>query len=338
MKNLFIPLFLLFSAPAFCAGQDSATFFYQKGLEEKALQKYLVAAGDFEKAISFNKSFTEAYVENGYVNLQMHRTDIAKNNFVKAVELDPGNAKAINELVELFYNYHQYQDAINYAVKCKDCDHERTIAMSYFKMEDYGNAEKRLLAFLSKNPKDAEATYTLGRAYLEMELETKAIPYYLKAIDLDGTKYQWMVELGTLYFNNNNFKGAAAYFNRAVENGYVKNNDFNENLGFAYLYSGEYDKGEKIIQELIARKPGDKDLVRDMAQAFYDAKLYDKCLDYCQKLMEADMKDGQALYQAGLCFQKKGQKDKGQAMCDKAIEMDPSLNKLRKQQSFSAGL
>ena len=210
--------------------------------------------------------------------------------------------------------------------------------MSYFKLEDYGNAEKKLLGFLAKNPKDAEATYTLGRSYMEMELEGKAIPYYQKAIELDGTKYQWMVELGLLYFNNNSFKNAVVYFNKAVENGYTKNNDFSENLGFAYLYSGEYDKGEKIIQELMARKPGDKELIRDIALAFYDGKQYDKCLDYCQKLMELDMKDGQALYQAGLCFQKKGQKDKGQAMCDKAIEMDPSLNKLRKQQSFSAGL
>jgi len=113
MKNLFIPIFLLISIPAFCAEQDSSAFFYQKGLQEKASQRYLVAAGDFEKAISFNKAFTEAYIENGYVNLQMRRTDIAKNNFIKAVELDPNNSKAINELVELFYNYHQYQDAIN---------------------------------------------------------------------------------------------------------------------------------------------------------------------------------------------------------------------------------
>jgi hypothetical protein len=40
-----------------------------------------------------------------------------------------------------------------------------------------------------------------------------------------------------------------------------------------------------------------------------------------------------------LCFQKKGQKDKGQAMCDKAIELDPSLNKMKHQQSMmGAGL
>jgi len=48
-------------------------------------------------------------------------------------------------------------------------------------------------------------------------------------------------------------------------------------------------------------------------------------------------KGWEALYQAGLCFQKMGQKDKGQAMCDQAIELDPSLAGLRQKQ-MSPGL
>ena len=42
-----------------------------------------------------------------------------------------------------------------------------------------------------------------------------------------------------------------------------------------------------------------------------------------------DPKDGKALYQAGMDFQKLGQKDKGQGMCEQAIKMDPSLESLR---------
>ena len=45
--------------------------------------------------------------------------------------------------------------------------------------------------------------------------------------------------------------------------------------------------------------------------------------------------DGKALYQAGLVFQKKGDKNRGQAMCDKAIAMDPTLDNLRKKKEIS---
>jgi tetratricopeptide (TPR) repeat protein len=182
---------------------------------------------------------------------------------------------------------------------------------------------------VNKNPKDAEATYTLARNYLEMGLEAKAIPWYVKAVQLDETKSKWHFELGLLYYNNNNYKSAVIYFNKAAEQGYNRGNDFNENLGFAYVYSGDYENGEKLLQDIIARKPGDKELIMDVATAFYDSKKYDKALDYCQKLLEIDMKDGKALYQAGLCFQKKGQVERGMLMCDKAIELDPSLAGLK---------
>jgi len=158
----------------------------------------------------------------------------------------------------------------------------------------------------------------------------KKKPFHIiKALQLDDTKSKWHFELGLLYYNNDNYKNAVTSFNKAADNGFIKSNDFNENLGFAYIYSGNFDNGEKLLTEIMARKPGDKELIRDVALAFYDRKMYDKCLEYCQKLMEMDMKDGKALYQAGLCFQKKGETSKGQQMCDKAIELDPSLGGLR---------
>lgn len=338
MKNLFTLALLCSSLPAFCNFQDSSDFYFQKGLEEKAARRYLVASRNFDKAIQFNKSYTQAYLENGYVNLEMRKTDIAKQNFTKVNELEPGNTAAIKELVDLYYSYRQFPEAIRLAEQCKACNYDRIIGLSYYKMEDYGNAEKKLLSALAKDPKDAEAAYTLGRTYLEMELEAKAITYYEKAIAADDSKYAWHMELGLIYFNAGKHKNAVIEFNKAVEKGYVANNDFNENLGFSYIYSGEYDKGEKVLAGVLAKKPGNKDILRDMAEAFYFARQYDRSLDYCQKLLEMDDKDGKALYQAGLAFIKKGDKTKGQGMCDKAIELDPSLNKLRKQQQLSAGL
>ena len=120
-------------------------------------------------------------------------------------------------------------------------------------------------------------------------------------------------------------KNAAKLFNAAARAGYPEGNDFSENLGYAYIFSGDFEKGEKMLLEILERKPGSVDILRDIAEAYYGQKMYDKSLEYCQKLMTLDMKDAKALYQAGLCFQKKGQKDKGQGMCDKAIEMDRRL-------------
>ena len=320
------------------AQQDSARFYFNKGVEEKNAKRYLLASRALDKAIQLNPSFTDAYLENAFVALEMRKVNIALNSFTKVNELEPNNKIAIKELTELYYNFRQYNKAIEFARKCSDCENSnRIIGMSYYYQEDYPAAEKALNAALSKNPKDAEATYTLARAYLDMEEYKKAVPIYEKAVNMEGSKNSWMYELGLLYYNNNNYKSAVASFNKAAANGYAQTNDFNENLGYASLYSGEYEKGETLLMEIWKRKPGNRNLLRDMAEIFYQQKKYDKSLDYCQKLMELNKDDGKALYQAGLCFIKKGQKDRGQQMCDKAINMDPSLASLRKKIEMPGG-
>lgn len=304
---------------------DSSTFYFEKGIAEKNEKRFLTASANFEKAISFNKSYTEAYIENGLANKEMRKTDQLKANFLKAYELQPSNVQIIKELTNLFYDYRQWEKAAEFANKCVGCDNaDRIIGLCNYETENYVAAEKFLLKALAKNSEDALVNYTLGRTYMDMEVYRKAVPYFEKAAALNPEKNSWAYELGLLYYNNNNYRSAVTAFETAAKNGYVASNDYNENYGYALLYSGQYAKGEEKLLGIYQKK-GNKEMLRDLAQILYEQKQYDRSLDYCQKLLEADPKDAKALYQAGLTFQKMGQKDKGQGMCDKAIEMDPSL-------------
>jgi tetratricopeptide (TPR) repeat protein len=339
MKKSFVIAFgMLYSSLLLSQNVDSATFYFQKGMDESTARRYLTASQNFDKAVRFNPKLKEGWLQNGLANLQMRKTDVAKGHFTKLYELDPSSQVAIRELANLYYDYRQFQKAIEFANKCGSCENaERIIAMSSYHLEDYAAAVKGLSKVVVKNPADAEATYTLGRTYLDMEDYKNAVPWYNKAVTLDPAKNMWAYELGLLYYNQNDFKNAASFFTKAHAAGYPENNDYLENLGYAYIYSGEFEKGEKLLLAVLAKKPASKDILRDIAAAYYSQKMYDKSLEFCQKLMEIDAKDAQALYQAGLCFQKKGQKEKGQAMCDKAIEMDPSLASKR-QKNMNIGL
>jgi tetratricopeptide (TPR) repeat protein len=334
-KSPIAAILLMASIQLYSQQTDSAEKYFQKGIEQRAAKKYLLAANYLDKATQFNPKYKEAYLECGYVNLEMRKTDNAIINFSKVLEIDPSNLQAANELMELYYNYRQFSKAKAMAAKCNSClNAEKIVAMCNFQEEDYANAVKGLMSYLTKSPQDAEATYTLGRSYLEMEQYKQAIPYYTKAVVLNEEKNMWAYELGLIYYNIEDFKNAVVYFNKAAEKGYPQRSDFTENLGYAYMYSGQTEQGEKMLADLMSKKPGDKQMLRDIAEVFYQTKMYDKSLGYCQKLMELDIKDGKALYQAGLCFQKMGQKDKGQAMCDQAIELDPSLAGKRTKQSM----
>ena len=339
MKNILLLILGVIACNSlFSQNGDSANLYLQKGMEEKKASHWMVAAKYFDNAIQFNPQYKEAYLEKGYVSLEMRKTDVAKGAFTKVVELDATNQIAIKELMTLCFDYRQFKKAIELATKCTNCENaERIMALSNYHLEDYGAAIKGLTNVLAKNPTDAEACYTMGRSYLDMEQYKAAVPWYNKAVQLDASKNVWAYELGLLYYNLNDFKNAATFFTKAADAGYPESNDFAENLGYAYMFSGEFEKGEKMLLAILARKPGNVDILRDIAEAYYTQKMYDKSLEFCQKLIEADAKDAKALYQAGLCFQKKGQKDKGQGMCDKAIEMDPSLTSMR-QKSMTMGL
>lgn len=325
MKNLLFIALILCSKFVF-ASPDSAKVYYEKGMEEKEARRFLVSHQNFVKAINFKPDFTEAYLQDGYVALEMRKTDLAMQQFNKVLQYEPSNAAAIKELTTLYLSYRQFAKAIEFAKKCSSCEFtNRTIGLSYYQQEDYTQAIKYLTAALAQNPKDAEATYTLGRTYLDNEDYKKAVPFYLKAIEMSPEKSTWSYELGLLYYNNSDYKNAVKMFDLAQANGYRVANDFKENMGFALLYAGETTRGEEMIADLLKRKSGNTDLQRSLAEIFYQQKQYDKSLEYCQQLMQVDGNDAKALYQAGLCFIKKDQKEKGQQMCDKAIILDPSL-------------
>jgi tetratricopeptide (TPR) repeat protein len=304
---------------------DSASYYFDKGKAEKDAKRYLVATQNFEKAIKFNPNNATYFIENGQAYSEMRKLNPAKENFEKAYALEPSNAVAIKELSELYFNYRQWDKAVEFINKCGNCKgKDRIIGMANFNKENFLDAEKYLLKAIENDPTDAMANYTLAKNYLEMEQNRKAVPFFEKATSLDESKANWCYELGLLYYNNGNYRGAAASFENALKRGYTANSDFNENYGFTLLLSGNYEKGEERLLDIYKRK-GNKEILRDIAETYYGQKQYQRSLDYCQKLLELDGKDAKALYQAGLTFIKLGKKDKGQGMCDEAIRIDPAL-------------
>jgi len=309
---------------------DSALFYFEKGMSEKSARRYLVASKHFDKAIGFNSKFMQAFIENGKVNLEMRKVDAALVNFTRANLLEPDNAEAIKQLSGLYFNNRQFQKAMELAQKCNSCpEADKIIAMSNYHLGDYGKAVVQLEKVLANSPSDAAVCYALAASYLELDQEKTAIAYYKRAIALDTLKINWVYELGLLYYNQAQYADAVHYFEKAANGGYPKSNEYYENLGFAYLFTNDIEKGMENLSTVLARKPNNVTLLTDIGQAMYQAKRYDDALVYFQKAIDLNPKDARSLYMTGIIFLKKGQKEKGQAMCDKAISIDPTLAEKR---------
>jgi tetratricopeptide (TPR) repeat protein len=133
--------------------------------------------------------------------------------------------------------------------------------------------------------------------------------------------------MALMYYGMHDDQNALKYMLQAPEKGMKRDNEYLENLGIAYLNTGKFNEGLGILKEMLQRRPSDVNLLNMIAEAYYDAKKYDEAIDHWDQLLILDKTNASALYMIGLSFQKKGDKQKGMALCDKAIEMDPSLAK-----------
>ena len=166
------------------------------------------------------------------------------------------------------------------------------------------------------------------------------IPFFKKAIELKPTESYWIYELGMICYAMNNDKEALKYILEAGEKGYKKDNDYLENLAIAYLNVGDLDKGVAMLNEILKRKPSDLNILNMIAEAYYYKGKFDLAIEYWDKVLEYDKANGTSLYMIGMAYQKKGGKEnteKGIRLCDKAIELDPSLSNL-KQKKMMAGM
>ena len=340
MKTPSLTFVLIFSLVTALAQQpDSASYYVAKGTEAAQQRLFAVAAGDFDRAIALDPKNARAYIGEGRADLEMRRIDAAQGSFSKAYELDPGNQDVIKALCDLYFDDHEFQKALDLVGKCTACsDADRIRGMSYYGLEDYANAERYLQQAVSSDPSDAQSVYTLGRTEIELEKEPAAITWYLKAISLAPDRSNWIYELGLLYYNADDYKNALKYFQDAAARGYARSSDFQENVGFAELYTGDVQDGLQIMNGLMAKRPNNTELIGNIAYALYQIRRYDDAFTYYQKLMDINPKDASSLYMIGMIFQKKGDTAKGQKICDRAIEMDPALARNRQKKEMPAGL
>src|SRR5215471_8405152 len=311
------------------AQTDSVNYFLNMGLSEKEKGRRMESLKNFEKAFKYDTTNKTVLNELAAAYMDLRKYYQAKETYKRLIavgETTPANYK---QLLELSFNLKAYDDAVMYAGKLKKADGGEKVNYYLGKInydrENYGEALKYLNEAANDDPKNAEIPYMIGRSYADMLNYKLAIPYYQKALDLDATKYGWEYELGLICYAQNDNKNALKYIKEAGDKGYPKDNGYQQNLGIAYIDAGDFNSGIGLLTDLLKKRPSDLSLLDMVAQAYYDNKKYDDAMNYWDTLLGYDKTNASALYMIGMCYLKKGDKAKGEQLCDKAIEMDPTL-------------
>ena len=320
---------------------DSADYYFQKGIMEKKNGRRLESLKNFEKSEKYDANNKQLQAELASAYMDLRRYNQARESFKRLVALGDESPATYKQLMTLSYQLKQQDDVITYASKLKQVDPSEKvnyyIGRTQYDQDNYGEAIKHLSEAAKEDPTNAEVPYLIAHSYADMMNYKLAIPYFQQAISLDNTKSYWIYELGLICYAMHDDKNALKYILEAGEKGYKKDNDYLENLGIAYLNVGKLEEGVGILGEILKRKPSDMNILNMVAEAYYAKAKWQLAIDYWDQVLYYDKTNYSALYMIGLSYQKKGEKEKGIALCDKAIEMDPSLSSL-KQKKQIAGL
>lgn len=337
MKKLVIAAF--FTSSSFCAfsainSSDSATFYFAKAKEFKQAHKVWEADKSFQKAIQFepnNEAIRLEYVDHLVTNRKYFP---AVEQLGKLLEKNLNNSVALQKMTDLSFQLRRWNDVLLYGQKALQngatIKVKYMLGKSFYEQENYGQAQKFLVEAVKENPKQVEAVSLLGKVYIEMSNYNQAIAVYNQSLQMDPENKDMIYELGLLYYTMNKEQEAAKYFELAAAKGYKTDLDFYENLGLAQL-SFDIKKGVETLDKVLASKPGNADILFQIAQAYYKVeKFQDAAITY-QKVYDNDPSNSRALWMTGVAYQKKGDKNKGVALCEQALRMDPSLAQLKTQ-------
>ena len=320
---------------------DSADYFLQKGIQEKEKGRRLESLKYFEKASKYDANNKAVIAELAAAYLDLRKYTFARDNYKKLVDMGDATAANYKQLVTLSFQLKQHDDVLTYAAKLKQLDPSEKlsyyIGRVQYEQDNYGEAIKTLNEAAKEDPTNAEIPYMIAHSYADMMNYKQAVPYFQKAIELNPSQNYWIYELGLICYAMHDDKNALKYILLAGEKGYKRDNDYLENLGIAYLNVGDLEQGVAILGEILKKRPSDLNILNMMAEAYYYKGKYQQAIDYWDQVMYYDKNNASALYMIGMSYQKKGDKEKGQFLCDKAIELDPSLASL-KQKKQMAGL
>ncbi|MFM7672710.1 MAG: tetratricopeptide repeat protein [Bacteroidota bacterium] len=323
---------------------DSAAHYLKLAQIDKQNGRRLDLLKRLDKAMAFQSQDPATLRELGSLLAGQRKFGQALELFKTAISLSPKDTSLLRQTLQLAYQLRQQEEVIRLADLYIKADPKAAVSIYlgkvYYEMEDYGKAIQYLTQAGKENPTLAEVPYLLAKSYADMTNFKGAIPFFLKALALDPKQANWTYELGLSYYAIHDDVNALKYIEQAAAVGYKKDNDYLENLAIAYLNVGQFEQGVGILKEVLGRRPSDFNLLNMLAEAYYGKTKFVEAIEYWDRVLEYDKGNASALYMIGMSYQKMGGKqnaDKGIALCDKAIEMDPSLSSL-KQKKMMAGL
>ena len=267
-------------------------------------KKYEEALKYYNKAIEINNGIEVLHSNKGTCEKCLQNYKEAELEYIKAIKLNPDNAKNYNRLASIYLIMGELSEA--YSVQKKA-----------LKLDQFTLAYKEQLETINQMINEEEQINALLKQNKVDEIEKKYKELIAKWPEFIYLKKQYILFL----FNIIKYKEAAVFLYELFTTDKIKKN----NKDFAYLaclslyYNGEYKTAEDVVLTLLKEIPDKKledllyrirniELIKKKGNDLYEQKNYQEAIKEYTKALELDPTNKKynsiILVNRALCFQK----------------------------------
>jgi tetratricopeptide (TPR) repeat protein len=194
---------------------------YRQGAEAFAGRDYPKAVERLRKAESEAPGSSDALLLCAKALVHLDRYAEAGQSLRAYITNHPGKADAQFLLGYVLFRQNRPRDSLAVyteaaALERPRADDFKIVGLDYVLLNDYAEAIRWLERSVKENPADAEACYSLGRAYYTQNFFDRAIAAFGQALKLDPSLGKAHNNLGLALAAQNRLEDAAAAYRRAI--------------------------------------------------------------------------------------------------------------------------
>lgn len=174
------------------------------------------------------------------------------------------------------------QEFVQESQRMKEADAGVKDAAEKIRLGDYDNAIAALQAILGKNPKDSNALYVIGMAYLKKKMWPEAIPPFLQVVDLNPKFAAAYYQLGVCYQQQKELQKAVEYYQKAMDLD-PSNPDIPYNSGLILFGLNRIDEALACFEKTLSMKPNDPASLEMAGRCYINRANFQKAIDYLEQ-------------------------------------------------------
>jgi len=200
---------------------------------------------------------------------------------------------------------------------------KQNLGKSFLAQGDFTAGLNELLKAEELDPENPEIQYNLALGYRFINLHSKSITHFKKAIKLRQNFSEAYNDLGNTYLILSKWDLAITCFEKALGNPLYATPHFAQNnLGYAYYKKGEYDKAVESYLKAIKRQPSFSRAFHNLGITYAAMNEWDKAVGAYKESIRYAPKDPRSHFYLGKLYLKRKKSSLAIEQFEETIRLD----------------